>query len=350
MAQSTRRSETRGTAQTAGLGFSAPLALKSCSEELETALASWSRAAAQEVLSELWEADVERLCGQRWKPRPRSKVTRAGWCKSEITLGGQRVEVRRPRVRSVQGKEIELPTFRAAGKADLLDRDALEDLTASITTGSFPNDRFPRERIPGEFVARLALRLGGDHAVPKGAFDAGLLISPIDFPDQSFLGAVGIDATGRRRIVGLRAGAVASVDNVRGLIDEVVARHTGQVPPAVFIIGEHPEIAAALKERFGQSILIQRCQHEKRRRVLGLLPPSEQSPILEGLLDAYASPDVKTARKALQRLVRSLEGAHDAAAEALGDCLEDTLTLQRLGISKPVQRPGLAAPGASPGA
>jgi hypothetical protein len=242
-----------------------PLALRSCSEEVETALCDWSRAAAKEVLAELWEADVERLCGERWKPRPRSKVTRAGWCKSDITLGRQRVEVRRPRVRSVQGKEIELPTFKAASRRDLLDRSALEDVTASVTTGSFPRDRFPRERIPEEFVDQLASRLGAEHAVPKGAFDTGLLIAPIDFPDQSFLGAVGIDASARRRIVGLRAGAVDSEENVRGLVDEVIARHSGQAPPAVFIVGEVPMLVTALTERFGRSILIQRPRMRRQR-------------------------------------------------------------------------------------
>jgi transposase-like protein len=312
-----------------------PLALRSCSEEVETALCDWSRAAAKEVLAELWEADVERLCGERWKPRPRSKVTRAGWCKSDITLGRQRVEVRRPRVRSVQGKEIELPTFKAASRRDLLDRSALEDVTASVTTGSFPRDRFPRERIPEEFVDQLASRLGAEHAVPKGAFDTGLLIAPIDFPDQSFLGAVGIDASARRRIVGLRAGAVDSEENVRGLVDEVIARHSGQAPPAVFIVGEVPMLVTALTERFGRSILIQRCQHEKRRRVLGLLPPAQQPPTLEALLDAYASEDAKTAKRALQKTLRSLEASHPGAADALRDALDDTLTLQRLGVAKP---------------
>jgi hypothetical protein len=251
-------------------------------------------------------------------------------------------------VRSVQGKEIELPTFKAAARRDLLDRHALEDVTASVTTGSFPRDRFPRERIPEEFVDRLASQLGAEHAVPKGPFDTGLLIAPIDFPDQSFLGAVGIDASARRRIVGLRAGAAESEENVRGLLDEVIARHSGQAPPAVFIVGEQPTLVSALTERFGRSILIQRCQHEKRRRVLGLLPPSQQPPTLEALLDAYASADAKTAKRALQKILRSLEGSYDAAAAAMRDALDDTLTLQRLGVAKSQRRSDAQAPRVTP--
>ena len=111
------------------------------SDELERAVLESCRHSAVDVLSELWEEDVERLCGERWKPRPRSRFARAGWCACQIVLGGDKVSLRRPRVRSNRGKEMELPSFRAAASRDLLDRGAVEDITATITTGAFPPGR-----------------------------------------------------------------------------------------------------------------------------------------------------------------------------------------------------------------
>ena len=106
----------------------------------------------------------------------------------------------------------------------------------------------------------------------------------------------------------------------------------------LFIMGEYPDIAAALAERFGQSIIVQRCQHEKRRRILGLLPPSLQPSTLDALLDAYAHPDARSAKRSLQKILRSLEGTHDNAAAAMREALDDTLTLLRLGLAAPLPR------------
>ena len=182
-----RRGRSRAT-----LPFSSSLEVGSGSDEVLRALFDACRASASEVLAELWEADVESLCGERWKPRPRSKVTRAGWCGCQITLGGERVSLRRPRVRSVRGKEIELPSFKAAAASDLLDRDAIEDVASSITTGIYPPGRHTRDSIAESFVSLLSRRMAAVHAIPRTDFEPGLLVATVDFPDQSFLGAVGI--------------------------------------------------------------------------------------------------------------------------------------------------------------
>jgi len=145
------------------------------SDELERAILESFRRSAVDVLGELWEEDVGRLCGERWKPRPRARFARAGWCGCQIVLGGDRVSLRRPRVRSNRGKEMELPSFRAAASRDLLDRGAVEDITATITTGAFPPGRYPREPIAEQFVERLAGRMSAVHAMPRSGFEPGLL-------------------------------------------------------------------------------------------------------------------------------------------------------------------------------
>ena len=48
---------------------------------------------------------------------------------------------------------------------------------------------------------------------------------------------------------------------------------------------------------------------------------------------AYASSTVTSARRQLERLARSLEADHPGAAASLREGLEETLTLQALGIS-----------------
>ena len=331
MAKKTRQGTTTASGGQAGFGFGPDLAVGCGSDELQAALTGAYRTSAQDVLSELWEADVERLCGERWKPRPRSKVTRAGWCACQIFLGGERVSLRRPRVRSVKGKEIELPTVKAAADRDLLDRAALEDVTASITTGAFPPARHSRDEIAADFVTGLSARMSAVQAIPRGNFEPGLLVASIDFPDQSFLGAVGIDEKGGRKLAGLRAGSSTNPEAVAGFLDDLVARHRRSAPPELFFVGEEPVIHDAIREHFGASAIFQRSCHEKRRRVLGLLPPSLQPSVLESLLDAYGTTDAGAAAKELEAIADSLGRNHPEAAGALTEGLPETLTLHQLG-------------------
>jgi hypothetical protein len=330
-----QRSNKEGADASRARALDPSLSVGTGSDELEGALVESCRRSASDVLGELWEADVERLCGERWKPRPRARFARAGWCGCQLILGGERVSLRRPRVRSNRGKEMELPSVRAAASRDLLDRGAVEDIAAAITTGAYPPGRHPREPIAEEFVERLAGRMSAVHAMPRSEFEPGLLVSAIDFPDQTFLGAVGIDEKGVRQLAGLRAGSTASPKAVDAFLEELMTRHRHSTPPLVFFVGEDPVIHESIRRCFGNDVALHRSPHEKRRRVLGLLPPSIQPNVLERLLDAHRETDPARIERQLHAVLEQLSPAHPDAAAALSEGLGDTFTLQKLAPPKP---------------
>src|ERR1700737_4207186 len=61
------------------------------------------------VVGAMLEADREALCGPRYE-HSEHNAHRAGHIRGELAMGGRRVEVKRPRVRSVEGRELPLPT------------------------------------------------------------------------------------------------------------------------------------------------------------------------------------------------------------------------------------------------
>ena len=63
--------------------------------------------AGQQVLASMMAQDREDLCGPRWKRDPDRRAGRAGTTQSEVTLGGRRIAIPRPRVRSQVGQEME---------------------------------------------------------------------------------------------------------------------------------------------------------------------------------------------------------------------------------------------------
>ena len=69
--------------------------------------------------------------------RPRPAGGRAGTAPSEVTLGGRRIQMTRPRVRSQAGQEVELPSFAFAAHRDPLDAHAVNAVACGISTRKY---------------------------------------------------------------------------------------------------------------------------------------------------------------------------------------------------------------------
>jgi putative transposase len=87
------------------------------------------------VLGSLLEADVDRLVGPKGRHQPDRTAVRHGSQPGRVTLGGRRVRVDRPRVRTADGTaELPLPTWQAFASTELLDQLALERMLAKLST------------------------------------------------------------------------------------------------------------------------------------------------------------------------------------------------------------------------
>jgi len=71
-----------------------------------------------DVLRALLEQERTALCGPRYEHQAERRATRAGYAQGELVLGGRRVAIRRPRVRSTDGKEVALPSWEKFSAED----------------------------------------------------------------------------------------------------------------------------------------------------------------------------------------------------------------------------------------
>jgi putative transposase len=71
----------------------------------------------------------------------------------------------------------------------------------------------------------------------------------------------------------------------------------------------------------------------KQRNILGHLPERLHANVTARLRDAWTAGDVAVAHRHLKRLATSLETDHPGAAASVREGLDDTLTLQRLGVT-----------------
>jgi putative transposase len=87
------------------------------------------------VLTELMEEEVDDVVGLKGRWNPERTAVRHGHEAGEVTLGGRRVGVERPRVRTADGgSEVVLSTYEHFADRDPLARVVLERMLAGVST------------------------------------------------------------------------------------------------------------------------------------------------------------------------------------------------------------------------
>src|SRR5208282_5955600 len=94
-------------------------------------------------VDEVLEAERAVLCGARYAHQAERQALRAGHVASSLVLGGRRVAVSRPRARSVDGRELRLPSWREWSARDPLDQRALEQMVLGVSTRRYARSLEP---------------------------------------------------------------------------------------------------------------------------------------------------------------------------------------------------------------
>jgi len=95
-------------------------------------------------LVELLEEEVVEVVGPKGKHNPERTAVRHGHESGEVTLGGRRVQVERPRVRSADGRsEVRLQTYEYFADRDPLSRSVMERMLAGVSTRRYRRTQEP---------------------------------------------------------------------------------------------------------------------------------------------------------------------------------------------------------------
>ena len=153
------------------------------------------------------------------------------------------------------------------------------------------------------------------------------------FTRQCIIVALGIDKEGRKHVLGLWEGATENTTVVKGLLEDLVARGLDPQHKLLVVMDGGKALRKAVHLVFGDRAVVQRCRVHKQRNVVEHLPEDKQAQASWRLRAAWSKSDPKTAEKELRKIVTWLEGISPMAARSLQEGLEETLTLQKLGVN-----------------
>ena len=298
----------------------------------------------------MMEADRVALCGAKGVPDAKRRATRGGHTAGAVVLGGQRIGMRRPRARSTLHGELALPSYAWAAERDPLDAATMHAIAAGVSTRRYAGtlDQLPppeaarsasKSAVSRRFVALSQEQL--QQWLSRSLSDIDLpvvMIDGIHFRERVILVALGIDAKGEKHVLGLREGSTESTRVVRSLLSDLVERGLDADRARLWVIDGGKALRRAIAECFGAMALVQRCQEHKRRNVLEHLPEELHAGVGRALRDAWDGANAALAKKRLQRLAASLEAKHPGAAASLREGLDETLTVQGLGITGALYR------------
>jgi putative transposase len=86
------------------------------------------------VLEQMLREDAERFAGPRHSRNPERAGRRWGATTGKVGFHGGKVDVRRPRIRSLAGREVPLPNWQAAQAEDWLGRWAMNLMLINVST------------------------------------------------------------------------------------------------------------------------------------------------------------------------------------------------------------------------
>src|SRR5258707_2842509 len=94
-------------------------------------------AAGIEALGTMMEADVTAACGPRHGRDAARRAHRWGRTRGRIGFHGGRIEVERPRVRGLDGREVTIPSWETAAEENWLGRWAMNLMLINVSTRRF---------------------------------------------------------------------------------------------------------------------------------------------------------------------------------------------------------------------
>jgi transposase-like protein len=316
-----------------------------------------SRMAIDELIDVLGRASIEAalelsaisVAGEKNRGRKGGAVGWHGGQFGTVKLSERKVRVKKPRLRRKgqgQGGEVEIPVYEAINASGRMGERILEILMRNVSTRSYQH-----------VIPELAETVGVSKSSVSRAFteqsakefkrlcerrfdDIELLIIYLDglvFGEHHVICAVGVDADGKKHVLGLVEGASENGASATSLLEDLVERGVDPSRKYLFVIDGSKALRSGIRKVFGPKSPVQRCRNHKVKNVCDKLPDELADQVRSVMKAAYKLP-YKEGISRLKQQAAWLEVHYPGAAASLLEGLEETFTINRLELPASLRR------------
>jgi len=328
------------------------IALGDIVEDMREGLLALAVGTGLQVMASMMEADVAALAGPKGRHDPDRSAVRHGYGAGSVTLGGRRVPISRPRVRTVDGcAELPVPAYELFSSTEVLGRMAMERMLAGLSTRRYRVGLEPvgtrteqtatatsKSAVSRRFVEATETALAELLAADLFHLDlVALMVDGVHFGEHTCVVALGIDIEGTKHPLSLVEGSTENATLVTELIVGLRERGLDVTRPILAVLDGSKALRRAVLDVFDHPV-IQRCQLHKIRNVQDRLPQRLRSVVTARMRRAYHADSAVAAEADLSALATELDRTHPGAAASLREGMAETLTVLRLGLPPTLAR------------
>lgn len=275
-------------------------------------------------------------------------LCRWGGQRGSVYLLDQKVPVLVPRVRDLR-RDVEVPleSYQMLQSRHEADRALFGRILGGLSCRDYESSSrlapesfaLSASTVSRRFIEASAARLREIQERRLEGLDVvAVFLDGKAFAEEEIVLAVGITIDGEKKLLGFIQTAteneVACRQFLQGLIDRGLSTESG----LLFVIDGAKGLRKAISTVFGKKTPVQRCQWHKRENVISHLPKSRQARVRKRLKAAQELPSYEKAKAELMKIHAELKETNESAAASLLEGLEETLTLQRLGLARELGR------------
>ena len=292
------------------------------------------------------ESSAEQLAGTRSPGRRSGDIRYHGHQEGIVHLKERKLRVSKPRLRHKTQGEVEVPAYQA-----MRTRPRLADRMMRIMIDGVSTRRYK------DVIPEMAESVGiSKSAVSRANIEAGekllkelaerrfdqveiliIYLDAIVLGDYHILGAIGVDSTGSKHVLGLREGSSENRVVATALLNDLVSRGVKPDRHRLFVIDGSKALRNAIDAVYGSKNPVQRCRIHKLRNVIGHLPKDQHRNARSALQAAWKL-EAREGRKQIEQLARWYEPKHPSAAASLLEGLDELFPINGLNLPGKLMR------------
>jgi len=289
------------------------------------------------MIEAIMDSESEQLAGKRYSRE--TEVDRWGTESGYVILGGQKVRVRRPRLRNKQKQEVRLTSYEQFQNEGPRREWVFNRLVSGVSSRNYARtvEEFgegygiSKSVISRKVVEATAEKLKELCERDLSKLDVCVLVlDGIHVEKTVEIVALGAETSEKKHILGMPQGATRNSVVCKELLQDIQTRGLQTGRPMLVLLDGAKALRWAVEETFGARGIVQRCQLHKRRNVLQRLPKRYQAEYDRKISTAHGMRSHDDARKELGSIILELDRLNESAANSLREGLEETLTVHQL--------------------
>jgi putative transposase len=263
-----------------------------------------------------------------------------------VHLKERKLRVKRPRLRHRTDGEVEIPAYESLRTRPKMADRMMQIMIDGVSTRRYKNvipEMAESVGISKSAVSRANIEAGEKllKELAERRFDQlDILIIYLDaivLGDYHVLGAIGVDSTGSKHVLGLRAGSSENTVVATELLNDLVNKGVKPDRHRLFVIDGAKALRSAIDAVYGNQNPVQRCRIHKLRNVIGHLPKDQQRNVRCTLAAAWKL-DADEGKTQIENLAKWYEKKYPSAAGSLREGLDELFTINAMNLPAKLMR------------